>query len=93
MQPASSPQGRLASVFESVRRRATASAHRLDARYLLDSGQPLKALQAWMQALLIHQPTALARMNILVSALLQISGLGKLHEFYLKRRQARFKGR
>jgi hypothetical protein len=86
-------QPQLAPVLAKVRRRAQASAHRFDARYLLDGDQPWLALKAWMRALLIHPPTALARLNILVSALLRLSGLGSLREMYLQRRQARFKGR
>ncbi len=86
-------QPELASVLAKVGRRARASAHRVDARYLLDGGQPWAALKAWMRALLIHPPTALARLNILVSALLQLSGLGRLRETYLRRRRGRFKGR
>jgi hypothetical protein len=65
----------------------------VDARYLLDGGKPWASFKAWMRALLIHPPTALARSNILVSALLQLSGLGWLRARYLKRRQARFSGR
>jgi GT2 family glycosyltransferase len=86
-------QPQLAPVMAKVNRRARASAHRLDARYLLDGGQPAGALKAWMRALLIHPATALARMNIPVSALLQLGGLGKLRELYLQRRQTRFKRR
>lgn len=86
-------QPQLASVISKVRRRARASAHRFDARYLLDGGQFWAALRAWTRALLIHPSTALARLNILMSALLQLSGLGRLREIYLQRRQARFKGR
>jgi len=86
-------QPQLAAVIAKVGHRARASAHRVDARYLLDGGQPWPALKAWMRALLIHPPTALARLNILVSALLQLGGLGGLREMYLQRRQARFKGR
>ena len=92
-QPASSPEGELASILDKIKRRARASAHRVDARYLLDGGQPWAALKAWVRALLIHPPTALARLNILVSAFLNLSGLGRLREIYLRRRQARFKGR
>ena len=77
----------------SVERHARASAHRVDARYLLDGGQPWKSLVSWFRVLFIHPPTALARLNILVSALLQLTGLGKLREMYLERRQARFRGR
>jgi glycosyltransferase involved in cell wall biosynthesis len=80
-----------ASLMAKIGRRARASAHRVDARYLLDGGQPLAALKAWMRALLIHPPTALTRLNILVSALLYLSGLGGLREMYLRRRQARLK--
>ncbi len=83
----------LASILTQVGRHARASAHRVDARYLLDGGQPWAALKAWTRALFIHPPTALARLNILISGLLQLSGLGKLREIYLQRRQARFKGR
>jgi len=86
-------QPQLSSVMAKVRRRARAAAHRVDARYLLDGNQPWAALKAWIRALLIHPPTALARLNILVSALLQLSGLGGLREMYLQRRQARFKRR
>ncbi|HEX2696691.1 MAG TPA: glycosyltransferase family 2 protein [Anaerolineales bacterium] len=82
-------QPELAAVFSGVERRARASAHRVDARYLLDSGQPWPALKAWMRALLIYPPTALARMNLLVSALLNLSGLGRLREAYLRGRKNR----
>jgi GT2 family glycosyltransferase len=83
----------LTETTKRVERGAWASAHRVDARYLLDGGQPWPALKAWMRALLIHPPTALSRLNILISALLHLSGLGKLREIYLQRRQARFKQR
>ena len=83
----------LAGVFAQVARRARASAFRVNARYLLDGAQAGKSLVSWFRALFIHPPTALSRMNILVSAFLQLSGLGRLREMYLKRRQARLRGR
>lgn len=83
----------LAEAVMGVERRARASAYRVDARYQLNGGQVWKSLVSWFRALFIHPQTALARLNILVSALLQLSGLGKLREVYLKRRQARLKGR
>jgi GT2 family glycosyltransferase len=86
-------QPELASLLTKIGRRARASAHRVDARYLLDGGQPWAALKAWTRALFIHPPTAFARLNILLSALLQLSGLGALREMYLKHRQAGFKRR
>jgi GT2 family glycosyltransferase len=82
----------LAGAVSSVERRALASAHRYDARYLLDGGQPGLALGAWFHALGLHPPTALARLNILVSAILYLTGLGKLREAILRRRQRRLSG-
>jgi len=70
-------------------RRARASAHRVDARYLLDGGQPGPSLKAWARALLIHPPTALARLNLLVAALLDLAGLGRLRAAILQARQKR----
>jgi len=78
----------LMKAFARVERRARASAHRVDARYLLDGGKSWPALKAWMQALFIHPPTALARMNIFVSAILNVVGLGKLRNIVLRRQRA-----
>jgi tetratricopeptide (TPR) repeat protein len=86
-------QPALASVLTKIDHRASASAYRVDARYLLDGGQSWSALKAWTRALFIHPPTAFARLNLLVSALLQLIGLGNLREMYLKRRQTRLKRR
>ena len=79
----------LAEAISGVReaRRARASAHRVEARYLLDGGQPFSALKAWTRALFIHPLTALARLNIFVSILLQISGLSLLREWVLRSRR------
>ena len=82
----------LTEAFSGVERRARASAHRVDARYLLDGGQPWSALKAWLHALFIHPPTALARLNILLSALLNLMGLGRLRNAILRRRQRSFSG-
>ena len=75
-----------------IHRRARASAHRVDARYLLDGGLPAKALAAWFRALFIHPPTALARMNIFVSSILNILGLRKLRAAVLARRKKNLSG-
>ena len=82
----------LAGDISSVERRARASAHRVNARYLLDGGQSWSALKAWVRALLIHPPTAFARLNIFASALLNLSGLSALRELILRRRQGGFSG-
>jgi GT2 family glycosyltransferase len=81
----------LAEAVSGVARRARASAYRINARYLLDGGQAGSALVSWARALFIHPPTALARLNILVGALLQISGLGALRKFILRLRAERLK--
>jgi glycosyltransferase involved in cell wall biosynthesis len=80
----------LAPILAKINRRARASANRVDARYLLDGGQPVAALSAWMRALFIHPPTALARLNIFVSAILNLLGLGKLRSMVLRNRKARY---
>jgi len=80
-------QAGLREAVSGVERRARASAHRVDARYLLDGGKSWAALKAWFRTFFIHPPTALARLNILVSAMLNIMGLGKLRDLFLRRRQ------
>ena len=79
----------LAPVLSKVERRSRASANRVNARYLLDGGQPAATLSAWVRAFFIHPPTALARMNLFVSAILNLFGLGKLRSMVLRMREAR----
>ena len=79
----------LAATLLKIDRRAHASAYRVDARYLLDGGLPAKALNAWFQALLIYPPVALKRMNIFVSAVLNLLGLGNLRKAVLQKRKAK----
>lgn len=74
----------LTEAVARVDRRARASAHRFDARYLLDGGQPWPALKAWGRALFIHPPTALRRLNIMISAVLKLVGLGKVRDVFLR---------
>jgi GT2 family glycosyltransferase len=85
-------QSGLAQTLAGVKRRALASAHRYNARYLLDGGQTLSALGAWFRALFLHPPTALARWNIFVSAILKLTGLSRLREAVLRRRRRRLSG-
>lgn len=80
----------IAPFLAKVKRRALAAAYRVDSRYLLDGGQPARAMAAWIQALLIHPPTALARLNIFVSALLNLLGLGKVREVILWMRNKQY---
>ena len=82
-------QADLAPILHRVQRRARASVYRVNARYLLDDGQSWNALKAWMRALSIHPPTALARLNLLGSAVLNLVGLSRLRQMFLNRRQRR----
>ena len=83
----------LGETIQPVERRARASAHRVDARYLLDAGQSTSAMKAWARALVTHPPTALARLNILVSAILNLLGLKRLRELILQRRKGALAGK
>ncbi len=82
----------LAETVSGAGRRAQAAVNRYDARYLLDGGQPLPALGAWFRALFLHPPTALARLNLFVSAVLHLTGLSKFRDLILRRRQRKFSG-
>ena len=84
-------QAGLGEAIRPVERRARASAHRVDARYLLDGGKSASALMAWMRAFFIHPPTALARLNIFVSALLNSLGLDFVRSEFLSRRSRKLK--
>ncbi|HUE98447.1 MAG TPA: glycosyltransferase family 2 protein [Anaerolineales bacterium] len=81
----------LGEAVSGVERRARASAFRVDARYLLDGSQPASALKSWMRALIIHPPTALARLNIFVSVLLDLIGLNFARSALLSWRSKRLK--
>ncbi len=85
-------QSGLSDSLARVGRRSLASAHRVNARYQLDAGLPRASLRAWFTAFSIHPPTALKRLNLLVSALLQLIGLNKFREFILHRRQQKYSG-
>jgi hypothetical protein len=82
----------LSDAMSRVGKRSLASAHRVNARYQLDAGRPRDSLRAWFKAFSLHPPTALKRMNLLVSALLELIGLGKVREMLLSRRQRRYSG-
>ncbi len=76
----------LALLLERFSRRALASAHRVDARYLLDGGQPWQSLQAWGRALRLHPPTALRRLNLLIGAVLESVGLRRVRLLLMRLR-------
>jgi glycosyltransferase involved in cell wall biosynthesis len=80
-------QPELSQKLARVAKRARASALRVNARYFLDAGQSAAALKAWFQALFIHPPSALKRLNIFISAILNLIGLHYLREWILSRRK------
>jgi hypothetical protein len=80
----------LAPILQRVQRRARASVYRVNARYLLDDGQSWNALKAWMRSLAIHPPTALTRLNLLGSSLLNLIGLNRIRVAILNRRQRQY---
>ncbi len=83
----------LAPIMARISQRARASAHRVDARYLLDGDKSAAALVAWLKALFIYPPVALKRINIFISSVLNLIGLGKLREKILQRREAQYKNK
>ena len=83
----------LSEAVSRVGRRAHASAYRFHARYLLDGGQPAAALGAWFRALLLHPPTALERLNILVSSILDLVGLSRVRAAILEGRRQHLSGK
>jgi len=88
----SKKQPELSDTLGMLRMRSQAAAYRVNARYLLDGGQTLAALRAWFTALFLHPPTALRRMNILASAVLQLTGLKRARDYVLRRRQRKYSG-
>ncbi len=85
-------QPALQPAMQRVGSRARAAAERVNARYLLDDGQSRAALQAWGRSFRVHPPTALARMNLLVSALLDLAGLAFVRQALLSLRKKRLSG-
>jgi glycosyltransferase involved in cell wall biosynthesis len=76
--------------LEPIRRRARAGAHRLNAFYLLDGGQPRAALRAYWQGLLQYPPAVLPDWRRMLYALFSPLGLDGLRRAYLRRRARKF---
>jgi glycosyltransferase involved in cell wall biosynthesis len=84
-------QPALAERFQRQRRKILAGAHRINARYLLDGGQPRQALAAYWRSFTQHPPTALAEGHRALFALGSLLGLGSLKPFLLRLRHACFR--
>src|SRR3989304_6067666 len=66
-----------------------AGAHRLNAFYLLDGGQPGVALKAYWKGFWLSPAAVLPDWYRIIYALLSPLGLGRLRESYLRRRAQR----
>lgn len=70
--------------------RITAGAHRINARYQLDAGNPKASLTAYWRGLLSYPPGVLPEFHRMLYALLSLAGLGSLkHLYYSLRRLVR----
>jgi len=67
-------------------RRVDAGAHRLNARYLLDGGQPQQALAAYLQGVRAYAPLVLPEWHRMLYALLSIAGFSGIKKLYLRLR-------
>jgi glycosyltransferase involved in cell wall biosynthesis len=73
-------------LWSKYSKRIWAGAHRMNARYLLDGGQPKKALQAYWTGLKSDFFIVAPEWHRMVYALLSILGFRNLRELYLKLR-------
>jgi hypothetical protein len=79
-------QVHLQGIYHKVR----AGAHRLNAFYLLDGGQPRAALRAYWKGLLQYPPAVLSDWHRILFALFSPLGLEKLRTAYLQSRARRY---
>jgi len=77
-----------AAAYRPLRRAVWAAAYRFSARYLLDGGQPWRALAHYMRAWALHPPTAAREAHRMFYALLAGLGLSALGRWYLRRKRA-----
>ena len=83
-------QPALAGRFAAQRRKIWAGAHRMNARYLLDGGQPGAALRSYLRCLWAYPPIALREANRMVFAAASlVVNVDALRERYLQRRKRR----
>jgi GT2 family glycosyltransferase len=65
-------------IYEQNRAKILAGAHRINARYLLDGGQPWPAFIAYMKCMRTHFSTAMTEWPRILFSLAASAGLGKL---------------
>jgi len=72
--------------LQADRRRIEAGAYRLNARYLLDGGQPAASLRSYLQALWRSPRFALQHWRRMLYAIASLVGAGSMADRYLHRR-------
>jgi glycosyltransferase involved in cell wall biosynthesis len=77
-------QSDLAPIFKSYNKQINAGAQRLNARYLLDGGQPKEALQAYWKALTLDPGYTIHHWHRMLYALLSILGAGDIANSYYR---------
>ncbi len=81
-------QPALANLYKKNRRKIWAGANRMNARYLLDGGEPGKALRAYFRSLFQYPPIALAEWRrIVYAAVSLVFNVEKFKQRYLDRRK------
>jgi glycosyltransferase involved in cell wall biosynthesis len=73
--------------YRRLERRVWAGAHRMNARYLLDGGQPAAAFKTYWKSILSYPPIGLSEAHRMLYAALSLLGLGSLKPVYLKLRR------
>jgi GT2 family glycosyltransferase len=81
----------LAERSRRLNRQIWAGAYRMNARYLLDGGQPAAALKAYSQSIRAYPPIGLSEAHRMIYAALSLAGLGGLKSVYLHMKR-RLKG-
>ena len=74
----------LAELMTRQARRIWASAHRFNARYLLDGGQPWAALKSYWRSASLSPSIALIEWHRILFAFLSLLGLGRLKNLYMR---------
>jgi len=80
----------LAALYKKNRRRVWAGANRMNARYLLDGGEPWKALRAYFRSFIQYPPIALTEWRRIGYAIVSlVINVDAFKQRYLERRKAK----
>jgi glycosyltransferase involved in cell wall biosynthesis len=73
--------------YRRLKRQVWAGAHRMNARYLLDGGQPGAAINEYWRSIRSYPPIGLSEAHRMLYAGLTLMGLGALKSLYLRLRR------